>query len=36
VGIPYVLVNGVPVVDGGEHTQATPGRVLRRGPDGIR
>jgi len=33
-GIPYVLVNGVPVVDGGEHTGATPGRTLRRGhPD---
>jgi N-acyl-D-amino-acid deacylase len=30
-GIPYVLVNGVPVVDGGEHTGATPGRALRRG-----
>ena len=26
-----VLVNGVPVVDGGEHTGATPGRALRRG-----
>ena len=24
-GIPYVFVNGVPVVDGGEHTGATPG-----------
>ena len=33
-GIPYVLVNGVLVVDGGEHTGATPGRALRRGhPD---
>ena len=30
-GIPLVLVNGVPVVDGGEHTGATPGRALRRG-----
>jgi N-acyl-D-amino-acid deacylase len=30
-GIPYVMVNGVPVVDGGEHTGATPGRALRRG-----
>ena len=30
-GIPYVLVNGVPVVDGGRHTGATPGRALRRG-----
>ncbi len=30
-GIPYVLVNGVLVVDRGEHTGATPGRALRRG-----
>ena len=30
-GIPYVFVNGVPVVDGGEHTGKTPGRALRRG-----
>ena len=30
-GIPYVLVNGVPVVDEGKHTAARPGRVLRRG-----
>jgi N-acyl-D-amino-acid deacylase len=30
-GIPYVLVNGVPVIDRGEHTGATPGRALRRG-----
>ncbi len=30
-GIPMVLVNGVPVVDAGEHTGATPGRALRRG-----
>jgi N-acyl-D-aspartate/D-glutamate deacylase len=29
-GIPYVVVNGVMVVDGGEHTGATPGAVLRR------
>jgi N-acyl-D-amino-acid deacylase len=35
-GIPYVLVNGVPVVDGGAHTGATPGRVLRRCADGVR
>ena len=33
-GIPYVLVNGVLVVDGGEHTGATPGRALRRGRPG--
>jgi N-acyl-D-aspartate/D-glutamate deacylase len=30
-GIPYVLVNGQLVVDGGEHTGALPGRALRRG-----
>ena len=30
-GIPYVLVNGILVVDRGEHTGATPGRALRRG-----
>lgn len=29
-GVEYVLVNGVPVVDGGEHTGRRPGRVLRR------
>jgi N-acyl-D-amino-acid deacylase len=29
-GIEYVLVNGVLVVDRGEHTGALPGRVLRR------
>ena len=34
-GIPYVIVNGVPVVDGSAHTKATPGRVLRRGPHGV-
>ena len=28
VGVPYVLVNGVMVIDGGEHTGARPGRVL--------
>ena len=30
-GIPYVLVNGELVVDGGQHTGALPGRALRRG-----
>jgi N-acyl-D-amino-acid deacylase len=29
-GIPYVIVNGVPVVDEGKFTEARPGRVLRR------
>ncbi len=29
-GIRYVSVNGVPVVEKGRHTGATPGRVLRR------
>jgi N-acyl-D-amino-acid deacylase len=28
-GIPYVIVNGVVVIDGGEHTGELPGRVLR-------
>ncbi|MEA2621140.1 MAG: N-acyl-D-amino-acid deacylase, partial [Chloroflexota bacterium] len=31
VGIPYVIVNGELVVDGGAHTGALPGRALRRG-----
>ncbi len=30
-GIPHVIVNGQPVIDGGEHTGALPGRALRRG-----
>ncbi|MEE2885145.1 MAG: D-aminoacylase [Chloroflexota bacterium] len=30
-GMPYVLVNGKFVVDGGQHTGARPGQVLRRG-----
>jgi dihydroorotase/N-acyl-D-amino-acid deacylase len=29
-GIPYVIVNGVPVVDAGAFTASRPGRVLRR------
>ena len=32
-GIETVIVGGVPVVDGGRHTGATPGRSLRRGRD---
>jgi N-acyl-D-amino-acid deacylase len=28
-GVHYVLVNGTPVVSGGEHTGATPGRFVR-------
>jgi N-acyl-D-amino-acid deacylase len=32
-GIEHVIVNGVPVVDGGAHTGATPGRALRHGSD---
>jgi N-acyl-D-aspartate/D-glutamate deacylase len=34
-GIRTVLVNGVAVIDDGEHTGALPGRVLRRGPRGV-
>jgi N-acyl-D-amino-acid deacylase len=30
-GVPYVLVNGVLVIDKGEHTGARPGRALRHG-----
>lgn len=29
VGVPYVLVNGVVVIDKGQHTGARPGRALR-------
>jgi N-acyl-D-aspartate/D-glutamate deacylase len=29
-GVPYVLVNGVIVIDKGNHTGATPGKILRR------
>lgn len=32
-GIEHVIVNGTPVVAGGEHTGALPGRSLRRGRD---
>lgn len=31
-GLPYVLVNGVPVIKDGEHTGAKPGQVLRHRP----
>jgi len=30
-GIPYVIVNGVVVIDNGKHSGAFPGRSLRRG-----
>jgi len=30
IGIPYVLINGVPVIDNGELTHQHPGAVLRR------
>lgn len=32
VGIPHVLVNGVPVIRDGKHTGAKPGQVLRHSP----
>jgi N-acyl-D-amino-acid deacylase len=28
-GMKYVLVNGIPVIDGGKMTNARPGKVLR-------
>ena len=31
-GIPYVIVNGVVVIDDGEHTGALPGKPLARSP----
>jgi N-acyl-D-amino-acid deacylase len=34
-GISTVIVNGVVVIDAGEHTGELPGRVLRRGPKGV-
>jgi N-acyl-D-amino-acid deacylase len=34
-GISTVIVNGVVVIDAGEHTGALPGQVLRRGPRGV-
>jgi N-acyl-D-amino-acid deacylase len=35
-GIPYVIVNGVPVIDGGTFSDNRPGRVLRRKPGTVR
>jgi N-acyl-D-aspartate/D-glutamate deacylase len=35
-GIATVIVNGVLVIDEGEHTGALPGQVLHRQPDGMR
>jgi N-acyl-D-aspartate/D-glutamate deacylase len=34
-GVSTVIVNGAVVIDGGDHTGALPGRVLRRGVDGV-
>jgi N-acyl-D-amino-acid deacylase len=34
-GISTVIVNGVVVIDGGEHTGALPGKMLRRRPHGV-
>jgi N-acyl-D-aspartate/D-glutamate deacylase len=34
-GISTVIVNGVVVIDAGEHTGALPGQVLRRGAHGV-
>jgi N-acyl-D-amino-acid deacylase len=34
-GISTVIVNGVVVIDDGEHTGELPGQVLRRGPNGV-
>jgi N-acyl-D-amino-acid deacylase len=34
-GLSTVIVNGVVVIDAGEHTGALPGQVLRRGPGGV-
>jgi dihydroorotase/N-acyl-D-amino-acid deacylase len=33
-GIPYVIVNGIPVVDNGSFTRARPGQVLRHAAGG--
>jgi N-acyl-D-aspartate/D-glutamate deacylase len=34
-GISTVIVNGVVVIDGGGHSGALPGQVLRRRPNGM-
>jgi N-acyl-D-aspartate/D-glutamate deacylase len=34
-GVSTVIVNGEVVIDGGDHTGALPGRVLRRGAQGV-
>jgi N-acyl-D-aspartate/D-glutamate deacylase len=34
-GISTVIVNGVVVIDGGEHTGVLPGQALRRGANGV-
>jgi N-acyl-D-aspartate/D-glutamate deacylase len=33
-GVSTVLVKGEVVIDGGDHTGAVPGRILKRGVDG--
>jgi len=33
-GIPWVLVNGTPVIEAGQRSDACPGRALRRTPEG--
>ncbi len=35
-GVPYVFVNGVPVIDAGRPTGARPGHAIRAGRDAIR
>ena len=34
-GVSTMVVNGTLVIDGGEHTGAMPGKVLRRGSHGV-
>jgi N-acyl-D-amino-acid deacylase len=34
-GVSHVIVNGVIVIDGGAHTGALPGRLLRRSATGV-